>query len=172
VFLFHQVDEPAGYDDVAFHGVWPQGGVWVVKSLMPPNMKGWRTPGNWHTVTLIMAAGPNPSNHLMLGPSLQRLVSHYCDCQSGNRTNSCCSHVMALVIGLFAPTLFKSTKVSEPRLQDPLRFYSTPFLYLNMASIPTSGLLNTSPPALEFLALQQPKKSIRTSCLILSQLAG
>lgn len=97
MFLFHQVDEPAGYDDVAFHGVWPQGGVWVVKSLMPPNMKGWRTPGNWHTVTLIMAAGPNPSNHLMLGPSLQRLVSHYCDCQSGNRTNSCCSHVMALV---------------------------------------------------------------------------
>ena len=121
VFTFHQVNQPAGYNPAAYNGPWPQGGAWVVKCLVPPNMKTWRTAGNWHTVTIIFSHQANPANHLMLGPQLQRIVSHNCDCPAGDRTNSTCSHVMSVIMGLFAPSCFLPTKVLEPRLADPLR---------------------------------------------------
>ena len=121
VFHYLQVAEPTGYNPQQYNGAWPQGGAHVIKALVPPNIHSWRTPGNWHTVTVILAQGGNPDNHLMLGPLLQRIVSMYCDCMSGDRTNSTCSHCMAVVIGLFAPTHYRSTKVREPRLTDPLR---------------------------------------------------
>jgi hypothetical protein len=121
VFLYHQVAMPPGYNPAAFHGPWPPGGAWVIKMLVSPNMKAWRTPGNWHTVSVILAHGQNAANHLMLGPLLQRLVSHHCDCKAGARTNSTCSHVVAVLIALFAPNCYLPTKVLEPRLQDPQR---------------------------------------------------
>ena len=121
IFLHLQVEAPEGYDPAEYGGAWPEGGCWVLKTSMPPNMKTWRTPGNWHQVVLILAAGDNPGNHLQLGPLLQRLVTAHCDCKSGGRTNSMCSHSSALVIALFAPTCFRTTKILEARTTDYLR---------------------------------------------------
>ena len=121
MFLYHQAVMPGGWPAGSYNGPWPEGGCWVIKLLIPPNMKTWRTAANWHIVTLFLAHGANPNNHMMLGPLLQRLFSHHCDCLSGSRTNSACSHVCAAVIALFAPQCFKTTKVMEPRLSDPQR---------------------------------------------------
>ena len=121
VFIHLQEDEPEGYDPEAFNGVWPEGGVWVIKLCVPPNMKTWRTESNWHNIVILLAYGENPNNHLHLGPLLQRIVSTNCDCPSGDRTNSWCSHVMSGIIALFSPTTFNSTKILEVRMKDYMR---------------------------------------------------
>ena len=121
VFLHLQVEEPEGYDPESYNGAWPEGGVRVIKFRVPPNMKTWRTESNWHSLVILLAHGENPGNHLHLGPLLLWIVSTSCDCPSGDRTNSWCSHVTSGVIALFCPTTFKSTKILEARMTDYMR---------------------------------------------------
>ena len=123
VLLYHQVEEPNGYNPEAYNGGWPEGGIWILKLRIPPNMKTWRTESNWHSIVILLSHGDNPSNHLHLGPLLQRIVSTHCDCPSGDRTNSWCSHVTAGVIALFCPTTFRTTKILEARMTDHLRYF-------------------------------------------------
>ena len=121
VFLYLQREAPEGYDPDLFNGAWPEGGCWVIRLRVPPNMSSWRTPDSWHQVYILLAQGENQANHLQLGPLLQRMVTAHCDCPSGDRTNSWCSHMVAGVMGLFAPTCFRSTKILEARVTDYLR---------------------------------------------------
>ena len=121
VFLRLEREAPEGYDPDLYNGAWPEGGGWVIRMRVPPNMKTCWTPDNWHQVFILLAHGENPPNHLQVGPLLQRMVTAFCDCPSGDRTNSWCSHVVAGVIALFAPTCFRSTKILEARVTDYLR---------------------------------------------------
>ena len=73
MFIHLQVDEPGGYDPEAFNGVWPEGGVSVIKLHVPPNMKTWRTESNWHNIVILLAYGENPNNHLYLDHSSSAL---------------------------------------------------------------------------------------------------
>ena len=88
VFLHLQVEEPEGYDPESYNGAWPDGGVWVIKFRVPPNMKTWRTESNWHNLVILLAHGENPGNHLHLGPLLQRIVSTSSDSPTDSLSNS------------------------------------------------------------------------------------
>ena len=117
--LARQETEPEGWDTEGFNGAFPEGGTYTVLLLLPPTHSSWRDKKNWHTVKLLLAVGKNDANHLWLGPKLQRLISHYCTCRSGARTNSACCHVAAALIAICAPALFLTAKVEEPRISDP-----------------------------------------------------
>ena len=125
VYLARQDSEPQGWQPEDFGGAFPQGGTYTIKVLLPPTHKSWRDRNNYHTITLILAVGDNPANHLLLGAKLQRLISHHCTCRSGARTNSACCHVAAAVIALFGPALFRTAKVEEPRISDPEKYLIT-----------------------------------------------
>ena len=117
--LAKQETEPGGWEAEKFNGAFPEGGTYSAQMLLPPTHKTWRDKLNYHTVKVQIAAGPNPANHLCLGPKLQRLVSHNCSCRSGARTNSACCHVAAAVISICGPALFRTAKIEEPRISDP-----------------------------------------------------
>jgi hypothetical protein len=102
-------------------GAWPEGGAWVLKLRYPPSFNSPRTPGNWHTVTLVISQGPNLTNHLGLGPKLSRVVATHCNCLSGSGTNSACCHRVAAVIALMAPQCFNPAKVESARRVDIYR---------------------------------------------------
>ena len=121
IYIAEQDTEPLGWDDSKYGGAFPRGGVFTIKGSLPPTHKSWRDKGNFHTTTILLAKEDNPTNHLRLGPKLRRIVSHNCTCRSGQRTNSACCHVTGLVIELWARELFRSAKVQEPRLADPLK---------------------------------------------------
>ena len=57
-------------------------------------------------------------NPLGLTGQLTRLTAYHCSCRSGAGTNRACAHVMGVVIGLMAPTMFKSVKKNSGRLTD------------------------------------------------------
>ena len=119
IYIAVQKEEPEGWDSEKFGGDYPAGGTNTVMGSIAPTHKSWRTWDNHHKVTVIIAVGENPANHLNMGPKMSRVVTHNCTCLSGSRTNSACSHVAALLVALQAPTLFHSTKVNEPRIGDP-----------------------------------------------------
>lgn len=119
IYIALQKEEPEGWDSDKFGGDFPVGGTHTVKGKVAPTHKSCRTWDNHHDVTVILAVGENPTNHLNLGPKMSRVVTHNCNCMSGSRTNSACSHVAALMVALQAPKLFQTTKVNEPRIGDP-----------------------------------------------------
>lgn len=119
--IARQEKEPAGWDSEKFGGPFPDGGTITIKMLVPPTNSSFRNMDNFHTVTFILAARDNPTNHLKLGPRLRRIISHNCTCKSGDRTNSGCCHGAAAVILLFGPKLFRTAKVNESRTSDPER---------------------------------------------------
>ena len=119
IYIARQEEEPEGWDDDKFGGPFPDGGTYTVKVRIPPTHKSWRNEDNFHTVTGVLAAGDNPHNHLKLGPKLERIVSHHCTCRSGTRTNSSCCHFTSLAMLLCGSALFRTAKVSEPRILDP-----------------------------------------------------
>ena len=53
--------------------------------------------------------------------TISRIFATLCDCLSGVKTNSCCSHVIALVKSIMAPALFRPSKVFESRITDIYR---------------------------------------------------
>ena len=111
--------EPAGYD-ASLYGPWP-GPCWLLKARYAPSFKSALTDANWHTVTVLVTQGHNPNNVMLLGPLLSRIFAMLCDCLSGVKTNSCCSHSIALVKSVMAAALFRPTKVSESRITDIYR---------------------------------------------------
>ena len=117
--LARQDTEPEGWDADSFNGPFPEGGTYTVQLLLPPTHKTWRDKLNFHTVKLLIAVRKNDANHLCLGPKLQRLITHFCTCRSGARTNSACCHVAAALIAICAPALFLTAKIEEPRISDP-----------------------------------------------------
>ena len=119
VYLAEQNTEPEGWDSEQFNGGYPKGGTTTIKMSLAPTHKSWRDFTGHHDVTLVLANESNPDNHLRLGPKLQRMVSHNCTCMSGARTSCACAHVEAAVMLLFGPRLFRSAKISEPRIADP-----------------------------------------------------
>ena len=111
--------EPAGYD-ASLYGPWP-GPSWLMKARYAPSFKSALSDANWHTVSVLLTTGLNPNNVLLLGPLLSRIFATLCDCLSGVKTNSCCSHVIALVKSIMAPALFRPSKVFESRITDIYR---------------------------------------------------
>ena len=111
--------EPPGYD-TSLYGPWP-GPSWLLKARYAPSFKSALSDANWHTVSVILTQGLNPNNMLLLGPLLSRIFATLCDCLSGVKTNSCCSHVIALVKSVMAPALFRASKVFESRITDIYR---------------------------------------------------
>ena len=81
--------------------------------VMPQNADS-----TFHTSTILLSLADNLENHLHLGPLLRKVFATHCDCFCGDRTNASCSHVMAFVISLFCPCLFRSTKRKEGRMGD------------------------------------------------------
>ena len=110
---------PAGYD-ASLYGPWP-GPSWLMKARYAPSFKSALSDANWHTVSILLTTGLNPNNVLLLGPLLSRIFATLCDCLSGVKTNSCCSHVIALVKSIMAPALFRPSKVFESRITDIYR---------------------------------------------------
>ena len=110
---------PDGYD-VLVYGLWP-GPCWLLKIRYAPTWKSHLDQTNWHTVTMLVTVGPNPNNIFHLGPLLSRIFAVVCNCLAGAKTNSCCSHIMAMVKSLMAPACFRSRKVHESRLTDIYR---------------------------------------------------
>ena len=110
---------PAGYD-ASLYGPWP-GPSWLMKARYAPSFKSALSDANWHTVSVLLTQGLNPNNVLLLGPLLSRIFATLCDCLSGVKTNSCCSHVIALVKSIMAPALFRPSKVFESRITDIYR---------------------------------------------------
>ena len=115
-----QINAPVGYD-INIFGAWPDHGVWVIKLRYPPSWNSPRTARNWHTVTMVISQGDNPTNHLGLGPGLSRIMASFCTCKSGSSTNCACCHRVAAVIALIAPDCFNSAKVMTPRIVDIYR---------------------------------------------------
>lgn len=111
--------QPPGYN-VAEYGVWP-GPCWLLKVRYAPTWNSFLQDTNWHTVTMIATRGPTLNNILRLGPLLSRIFALLCDCRSGVKTNSICSHCGAMVKSVMAPALFRSTKVRESRMTDVYR---------------------------------------------------
>ena len=72
----------------------------------------------WHTVTLIVSSGGNPTNHLNLMHRLQCIIATHCTCEQGARTNGACSHIQAFVIAAFCPQMFRTAKKPQGRLTD------------------------------------------------------
>ena len=118
---FKAVDhEPPGYD-ASIYGPWA-GPSWLLKARYAPSFKSALSDANWHTVTVILTRGLNPNNMLRLGPILSRIFAALCDCLSGVKTNSCCSHIIALVKSVMAAALFRPSKVFESRITDIYRY--------------------------------------------------
>ena len=109
----------------------------MLKVLVPPSWKTWRSLSNWHTsnnifltpkmkdyvnffppATLVFSRGENPANHLHLGRQLSRLMAHACSCEAGLRTNSACRHINASVTAVCSPNSFRTTKKMDARLTD------------------------------------------------------
>ena len=111
--------EPPGYD-ASLYGPWP-GPCWILKTRYAPSFKSALSDANWHTVSVIVTRGHNPNNVLRLGPILSRIFATLCDCLSGVKTNSCCSHIIALVKSVMAAALFRPSKVFESRITDIYR---------------------------------------------------
>ena len=111
---------PPGYD-ASLYGPWP-GPSWLMKARYAPSFKSALSDANWHTVSVLLTTGLNPNNVLLLGPLLSRIFATLCDCLSGVKTNSCCSHVIALVKSIMAPALFRPSKVFESRITDIYRY--------------------------------------------------
>ena len=110
---------PAGYN-ASLYGPWP-GPSWLMKARYAPSFKSALSDANWHTVSVLLTTGLNPNNVLLLGPLLSRIFATLCDCLSGVKTDSCCSHVIALVKSIMAPALFRPSKVFESRITDIYR---------------------------------------------------
>ena len=110
---------PGGYD-VEVYGPWP-GACWLLKIRYAPTWKSHLDQTNWHTVSMLVTVGPNPNNIFNLGPLLSRIFAVVCNCLAGANTNSCCSHTMAMIKSLMAPSCFRSRKVDESRLTDIYR---------------------------------------------------
>ena len=56
------------------YGPWP-GPSWIMKMRFAPTWKSLLDDSNWHTVTMLVARGLNPQNHLHLGPLLSRVFA-------------------------------------------------------------------------------------------------
>ena len=109
---------PVGYDASAYGGPWPACDVQIIKLSFPSTMKSSANRSNFHTVTLLVSLGLNSTNHLNLGKLLEPIIGYFCDCESGMRTNAACCHVEAACIVLFCPSMFRSAKKKEARLND------------------------------------------------------
>ena len=66
------------------------------------------------SVTQAWLIGDNPTNHLHLGRSLQRLMAALCDCKSGKP--GACAHVSAATVALCCPGAFRSSKKQDAQL--------------------------------------------------------
>lgn len=102
------------------YGPWP-GPSWIVKERFAPTWKSLLDDANWHTVTMLVAIGLNPHNHLNLGPLLSRVFALFCDCLAGCKTNSWCAHHAAMVKSTMGAACFRPRKVNESRLTDIYR---------------------------------------------------
>jgi hypothetical protein len=117
---------PIGYT-VARYGPWPQQGAWVVKVRLPPSWHSTRTPGNFHTVTLLVAHQRDPNiNPLLMGAGLEQIQCWHCTCQAGLRTAASCTHRNAALILLCATQCCDTAKVKESLSVDTAK--SVPFL--------------------------------------------
>ena len=119
--------EPPGYDPTSY-GPWP-GPSWILKIRYAPTWKSHLDDTTWHTVTSLVTMGPNPNNLLHLGPLLSRIFALHCGCLSGDKTNSCCAHGIAMVKSVMAPACFRPRKVNESRVTDIYRSVSVRIYY-------------------------------------------
>ena len=69
-------------------------------------------------MTLCFSTGPNPHNHLSMGPGLQRLMGHSCTGRSGKRVNATCAHISAAIKALCIPGSYRPTKKHATKLGD------------------------------------------------------
>jgi hypothetical protein len=120
--VLRQLAAPIGYL-VTEYGPWPRAGCWVLKARVPPSWKSTRSPGNFHTVTLLLAherqAGLNP---LLMPEGLEQIHDWWCDCAAGKRTNASCCHRDAVLALLCATATFNSAKVPEAATVDTARY--------------------------------------------------
>ena len=94
----------------------------MLKVRVPPSWRSSRTPGNFHTVTILLAHVRDPSNNpLLMGPGLEQLLCWHCTCQAGLRTVSSCTHRNGVLILLCATECWDSVKVQESLYVDTAR---------------------------------------------------
>ena len=117
VYFFIQQSRPSGYDEVVF-GPWPDSSVVVLRLNIASTFKTPTNPANLHTITLVFAQKTPQINPLKLHGHLKSLLSHFCTCKSGSGTNRACSHIIAGLVGLCCPEVFKSPKKKSSRISD------------------------------------------------------
>ena len=82
----------------------------VLVCQMPSSHKSPGTRANLHTVTIAVTETEPEENMLLLTGPLKRILAYACTCQSGAGNNRACAHVCAVVVGLMAPSTFRSAK--------------------------------------------------------------
>ena len=117
IYYFIQADKPNGYDEGVF-GSWPSGDVIILKVSIASSHKTPTNKSNMHTVTLAFAKNPPDINPLRLQGHLSALLAHACTCKSGSGTNRACAHILATLIGLCCPSLFRTPKKKSSRISD------------------------------------------------------
>ena len=94
----------------------------MVKVRVPPSWRSSRTPGNFHTVTILFAHVPDPANNpLLMGAGLEQLLCWHCTCKAGLRTAASCTHRNGVLILLCATQCCDSAKVQESLYVDTAR---------------------------------------------------
>ena len=159
-----QLQPPVGWD-AARLGIWPQQGAWVVKVRVPPSWRSSRTPGNFHTVTLLFAHERDPANNpLLMGAGLEQLLCWHCTCKAGLRTVSSCTHRNGVLILLCATQCCDSAKVQESLYVDTARSVFMHIMITALLAPPNITHAGRTPTSLSSPGLRAPTLLVTRPC--------